>query len=789
MVKVFDLSNKASDNKGKNNTDDTPTSTLSPIPTTGAPNPVPDDELNIADPIVIPEGSTKYQSFKEYTEALTDSMDLKQKPCTNFYEYVCDNYESDTFSKLMMKNQLVLLKAFDNAPTYEAEHKLRGIRERCVKSQKDQDSTKKDIDGTKFVPMYDALVTELGLPFPILDENAAPAKPSAEQLAKAMLYLAKRGANVFAPSGIFPILTDDMNQQKVTVGFSEPSLYSTKYNFDTKESVVKSALTDAFTAYAKKMAVLKGVRDQLKEDKLAEDIEKIWELEKWIASNVLYDQTDQKTFNEKFTFSTIDDASIAIGLFDIRYYLTNLLSDQDQAIKNKVLSNTYKIAIMNQDGLTRLAQHLATLDGRTIYNYIFLKFIRKNAFRITMTPTVQPTNLIVATDVKPVDIEIDFPVDFSPFGIVKTPKPLGKMTLFADDSDDKLRAQCNQVLFQYGAVFGDLFDRFFIDSVLPTEDERNAKYDVVKEVAGNIIDGFRAQINQLPWTDDAKANAYKKVENLQKNFGFNTEILNNNYLNVKYRWLSLPNDYSFFDLADHILQGFLKEQLKNLGETAVDRADFGQPAYLTNAWYKPTANSITIPEGILSPPFFDQNYPLSVLYGSIGMVVGHEIVHGFDNSGVQFNEVGFLKPWLDSPSQGEFDKMAKCVIDQYSDFDVNGNKIQGAYTQGENIADNGGVRAAYNAYKFHVAISGEDPRLPGNYKDLTHDQLFFISFAREFCTTRQYDDDMLHTDPHSPAKFRILGTLQNFPAFKSAFNCKDDESYSKQQCQVYTKVK
>lgn len=161
------------------------------------------------------------------------------------------------------------------------------------------------------------------------------------------------------------------------------------------------------------------------------------------------------------------------------------------------------------------------------------------------------------------------------------------------------------------------------------------------------------------------------------------------------------------------------------------------------------------------------------------MVMGHELTHGFDDQGVQWNGTGFLNPWIDPYSSTGFKKMAKCVIDEYSGFcfppsyNLNPNCISGQRTQGENIADNGGIKSAWSAYQALNNKMGMEPRLPGWMSQFSQDQLFFMSFAQVWCRNIKQSalQGPLLTDPHSPARFRVYGTVENVPQFGQAFNC------------------
>ena len=206
----------------------------------------------------------------------------------------------------------------------------------------------------------------------------------------------------------------------------------------------------------------------------------------------------------------------------------------------------------------------------------------------------------------------------------------------------------------------------------------------------------------------------------------------------------------------------------------VDRTDWGMTPPTVNAYYNPNMNEIVFPAGILQPPFFYANADDAVNYGAIGAVIGHEMTHGFDDQGRQFDAVGNLRDWWSKKSAEEYDKRRKAVVDQYSSYEpLPGLHVNGELTQGENIADIGGVKLAYAA--LQKALDKHPEERTKKIDGLTPEQRFFLSFAAIWRSKIRDEDQKLrlNTDPHSPAQFRVNGPLSNLPEFQQAFNIPD----------------
>jgi len=212
-----------------------------------------------------------------------------------------------------------------------------------------------------------------------------------------------------------------------------------------------------------------------------------------------------------------------------------------------------------------------------------------------------------------------------------------------------------------------------------------------------------------------------------------------------------------------------------------------------NAYYSPTFNDINFPAGVLQPPFFDFKTDPAVNYGGIGVVIGHEMTHGFDDQGAQFDGKGNLRQWQTDADLKAFHERTECVADEYSGFEAapaEGNSpavnLNGHLTLGENTADNGGLRIAYMALLDALQEQGKtiDEKIGG----YTEAQRYFIGFAQVWCQNSHdaYNRQAALSDPHSPGKWRVNGTVQNFDEFGKAFSCKKGQPmYPQNSCRVW----
>jgi len=219
----------------------------------------------------------------------------------------------------------------------------------------------------------------------------------------------------------------------------------------------------------------------------------------------------------------------------------------------------------------------------------------------------------------------------------------------------------------------------------------------------------------------------------------------------------------------------------------VDRSEWNMTPPTVNAYYDPTANNINFPAGILQAPFYSNSAGDPANYGAIGAVIGHELTHGFDDEGRQFDADGNLKDWWSKEDEAKFNKLADCFVNEYGSFSpVKGVELNGRLTLGENTADNGGIHLAYAALLDVLKKKGVS--LTAETDGFTPLQQFFIGFAQVWCNNQRPEEARVRaqTDPHSPGRFRVNGVVSNMPEFSQAFSCKPtDRMYAVHACRVW----
>jgi putative endopeptidase len=285
-----------------------------------------------------------------------------------------------------------------------------------------------------------------------------------------------------------------------------------------------------------------------------------------------------------------------------------------------------------------------------------------------------------------------------------------------------------------------------------------------------VVDALEAalddDIRTLPWmTDETKKQAKIKLTAIRNKIGYPDVWRDYSALKVE------PGDLIGNFLRANEFEA--NRQIAKIGKP-LDRKEWGMTPPTVNAYYNGSRNEIVFPAGILQPPFFDKQMDDAVNLGGIGVVIGHELTHGFDDQGRKFDPQGNLRDWWTEQDGKEFEKRAGCIASEYGNFvAIDDLKLNGKLTLGENTADNGGARIAYNALQKMIA---EDKTGKASEKidGYTPEQRFFLGFGRVWCEKRrpEFSRMLVTVDPHSPGKYRIDGVVQNMPEFQKTWGCK-----------------
>ena len=309
---------------------------------------------------------------------------------------------------------------------------------------------------------------------------------------------------------------------------------------------------------------------------------------------------------------------------------------------------------------------------------------------------------------------------------------------------------------------GEALGKLYVEKVFPAE----AKTKAV-DMIHNVILAYQNRINNLTWMSDAtKAKAIEKLNKITIKVGYPDKWKDYSALEIK----SVAEGGSYFENTHNLSQWNFRKGLEKLNKP-VDKTEWGMSPQTVNAYYNPSYNEIVFPAAILQPPFYNYQADEAVNYGGIGAVIGHEISHGFDDSGARYNADGNLVDWWTADDLKQFTTLGNELADQYSALEpLPGIHVDGKFTLGENIGDLGGINAAYDGLQLYLKAHGN----PGLIDGFTPEQRFFISWATVWRTKTRDEaiKSQVKTDPHSPGMYRAYVPIQNVDAFYQAFGIK-----------------
>ena len=327
------------------------------------------------------------------------------------------------------------------------------------------------------------------------------------------------------------------------------------------------------------------------------------------------------------------------------------------------------------------------------------------------------------------------------------------------------------------SVLGEAIGKLYVEKYFPETSKQQ-----MLQLVRNLQKALSQRIAEATWmSDETKAQAQDKLSNFIVKVGYPDTWKDYSKLNV-------DESLSLLENMANIRQFLSQEYINRKVNKPVDKTEWQMTPQTVNAYYNPTTNEICFPAAILQPPFFDPNVDEAVNYGGIGGVIGHEMSHGFDDQGSQFDKYGNQNDWWTAVDKKNFEARTKVLVDYFSSLEaLPGKKINGSLTLGENIGDNGGLNIAFRALQN---VLKENPSLNKSIDGFTPEQRFFLSWATVWAGNArpEFIDRQIKTDPHSPAEARVNGALPQIDAWYKAFGVKKSDKLfvpAKKRAQIW----
>ncbi|XP_076197608.1 neprilysin [Aptenodytes patagonicus] len=682
------------------------------------------------------DGVCKTSDCIKSAARILENMDTTAEPCNDFYQYACGGWlkrnvipeTSSRYSNFdILRDELeVVLKDVLNTRgnnDITAVQKAKTLYRSCINET--------TIDSRGGRPLISLLPNVSDWPVATTNWDSSYGTAWTAETAIAQLN-SRYGKKVLIN---FFVGTDDKNSTAHIIHIDQPGLGLPSRDYYECTGAYKeacSAYVDFMISVAK--LILQERNISFNESEISEQMKRVMDLEKEIANATTKseDRNDPLLLYNKMTLAQLqNNFSLEVDhkVFDWSKFINDIMSTVQINVEN-----TEHVIVYDPEYLIRLKSILNKYTPRDLQNYMIWRFVMDLVNSLSRN--------------------------------YKDTRNAFRKALYGTTSETAVWRRCaNYVNGNMENAVG----RLYVEEAFAGDSKH-----VVEEMIADIRDVFIKTLDELTWMDaETKKKAEQKATAIRERIGYPDEIMtDDSKLNSEYQELNYKEEEYF----ENIIQNLVftqKKRLKKLREK-VDKEEWISGAAVVNAFYSASRNQIVFPAGILQPPFFSASQPKSLNYGGIGMVIGHEITHGFDDNGRNFNENGDLVDWWTEESARNFKELSQCMVYQYGNFSwdlAGGQHLSGINTLGENIADNGGVRQAYKAYENFVKKHGKEKLLPG--LQMNHKQLFFLNFAQVWCGTYrpEYAVNSIKTDVHSPGKFRVIGSLQNSPEFSEAFSC------------------
>ncbi|XP_065287846.1 neprilysin-1-like [Dermacentor albipictus] len=487
--------------------------------------------------------------------------------------------------------------------------------------------------------------------------------------------------------------------------------------------------------------------------------------------------------------STLADAFLGVTKTAARLLRPNATDEQLDTYANKTLSFMAELrAVQQPPEETRQARNnyrKATIEEfqREIFGLDLLKVIGNEFAKVNIT--IPKEEKIVVNAIQHVNatvqvyLQADLDTVYNYVGFTKVTELLqlaskdfaalvARMLQMAMGVHET--ARWKQCVRHVERIMTDTVGRLYTEHRL-TKEAKNEGQRLVREIGLSYYD----RLQHIDWMDSqTRRKAREKLWKMTSRVAYPETFLNDEYINSKYHEVGIiSKDEDFLEISNKFQQANYARMLRRLRQPVPNRDEWSVGAAEdANAYYSPETNEIIIPGGILREPFFQEGLPEYVNLGAIGSIIGHEITHGYDDQGSQYDGEGRLVDWWSNKTEQKFNEKKECFIKQYGSMvnPVTNETVHGENTVGENIADNGGVRVAFATYQRISESTGEQI-IPG-LENFSPEQIFFISYALVWCSSERTEaNSIIMGDVHSPSNYRVNIPLRNFEEFSSAFDC------------------
>nr|XP_006128821.1 phosphate-regulating neutral endopeptidase isoform X2 [Pelodiscus sinensis] len=673
----------------------------------------------------------------ESAASILSKVNQSVDPCENFFRFACDGWTSNNpipedssnygvypwlRQNVDLKLKALLEKPISKRRDSEAVQKAKILYSSCMNENK--------IEKADAKPLL-SILKHSPFRWPVLESNIGPEGQWSERKFSMLQTLATfRGQysnSVFIRLYVSP---DDKSSNKHILKLDQATLcLSAREDYLDNTTEAKS-YRDAFLQFMVDIAVLLGANASRAES----DMKSVLKLEIKIAEIMIpHENRSSETMYNKMNISAL---STMIPQFDWLGYIKRVI-DTKLYPQLKDIGPSENVIVRVPQYFKDLFRILGNERKKTIANYLVWRMVYSRLFNLSRRFQYRW-------------LEFSRVIE----GTTSLPPQWDKCVNFVEGA----------LPYAIGRMFVDVHFQ---------EDKREMMAELTEGIRWAFIDMLEKEND---WMDSGtKRKAKEKAKAVLAKVGYPEFIMNDTYINEDIKTMKFSeNDYfgNVLQTRKYLAQSDFYWLRKEVPKTEW----FTSPTTV-NAFYSASTNQIRFPAGELQKPFFwGTEYPRSLSYGAIGVIVGHEFTHGFDNNGRKYDKNGNLDPWWSTDSEENFKEKSKCMINQYNSYYWKraGLNVKGKRTLAENIADNGGLREAFRAYRKWIEEKRqgvEEALLPGI--PFTHNQLFFLSYAHVRCNSFRPESarEQIYTGVHSPPHFRVIGAMSNFEEFRKAFNC------------------